>query len=360
MQAPRKAASLSQAIAFSLLLLAAPAGAEAKTPGPSASPAATSPGHAAKADLPDPAAIVDGEKISRAELEETFVRTMAAAGLNPADFSPEQQSVGYREILDQLIVEKLVTRKASNTEIEDAVVDEEIARIKKQFSGDEAFRAALAQQALTEATLREKVKSGLQTEKWMNAQLGNKTKVSDAEVEQLYSENKKDLQNQPERVHASHILFVAPEGAPDDVVAAKKELALAALARVTDKGEDFATVAKETSEAPGAGENGGDLGYFTKEAMVKEFADAAFAMKGGETSKQPVRTKFGWHVIKVHDRKEAGTVLLDEVKDQLRRYLEASKRHKAILGVIDNLRAEAKVDNKLPSPAGPTNATPEN
>jgi peptidyl-prolyl cis-trans isomerase C len=161
----------------------------------------------------------------------------------------------------------------------------------------------------------------------------------------------------PELVRASHILIRVPEDADEKTVAEKKKAADAALERVTSKKEDFTAVAKEVSEEPGAKESGGDLNFFPKDRMVPEFANAAFAMKKGEISKEPVRTKFGWHVIQVTDRKDSGTMPYDEVKGQVGAYLEGGKRREAVRNVIDTLRAEAKVENKLPeAPAAPAPA----
>ena len=93
--------------------------------------------------------------------------------------------------------------------------------------------------------------------------------------------------------------------------------------------------------------------------MVPEFADAAFAMKKGDISKEPVRTKFGWHIINVTDRKDAGSMPYDEVKGQVGSYLEGSKRRDVVRGIIESIRAEAKVDNKLPAaPSAPAPTAP--
>jgi hypothetical protein len=155
--------------------------------------------------------------------------------------------------------------------------------------------------------------------------VGDKTKVSEADARQWYDENKKEFEH-PELVRASHILIRVPKGADEKTVAEKKTLAQAALVRVTQNGEDFATVAKEVSEEPDAKQSGGDLKFFPKDRMVPEFANAAFAMKKGDVSNAPVLTTFGWHVIKVTDRKQAGIMPFDEVKDQVTSYLEGIKR----------------------------------
>jgi len=303
---------------------------------------------AEEATLPDPVAVVEGEKISRTDLQEAFNRAVASSGMNPADLTAAQKMEGYREILDQLIIDKLVSRKASSVEIKDADLDAEIAKAKSQFPDAAAFKAEMEKAGETESSFHDTVKRMLQQQKWMESQLGDKGKVGDADVKKFYDENKKEFEH-PELVRASHILILVPEGADEKTVAEKKKLAQAALVRVTEKKEDFTTVAKEVSEEPGAKQSGGDLNFFPKDRMVPEFANAAFAMKKGDVSTEVVRTKFGWHIIKVTDRKEAGMMPFDEVKVQVTSYLEGSKRRDAVRSVIDGLRADAKVDNKLPA-----------
>lgn len=306
----------------------------------------------ASSELPDPVAIVEGEKISRADLTNAFNNALGAAGISPDDLTPDQKMAGYREILDELIVDKLIARKASSVEITDAALDAEITRVKGQFPSEEVFKAEMARAGETETSFRDMVKRMLQQQTWMESQIGDKAKVSEADIKKFYDENKKEFEH-PELVRASHILIRVPEDADDATVAEKKKAADAALERVTKKKEDFTAVAKEVSEEPGASESGGDLNFFPKDRMVPEFADAAFAMKKDEVSKEPVRTKFGWHIINVTDRKPAGSMPYEEVKEQINDYLEGGKSREAVRGVIDNIRAEAKVENKLPpAPAG--------
>lgn len=308
---------------------------------------------AAAVELPDPVAIVEGEKISRADLQETFTGALASSGINADDLTADQKMAGYREILDELIVDKLISRKASSVDIKDADLEAEIARIKGQFPSEDAFKAEMTKAGENESTFRDNVKKMIQQQKWMEGQIGDKAAVSDADIKKFYDENKKEFEH-PEMVRASHILIRVPEDADEKVVAEKKKAAVAALERVTSKKEDFTAVAKEVSEEPGAKESGGDLNFFPKDRMVPEFANAAFAMKKGEISKEPVRTKFGWHVINVTDRKESGTMPYDEVKGQVGSYLEGGKRRDAVRNIIDTLRGEAKIDNKLPAaPAAP-------
>jgi peptidyl-prolyl cis-trans isomerase C len=310
----------------------------------------------AATELPDPVAVVEGEKISRADLEDTFNGALASSGINADDLTPDQKMAGYREILDELIVDKLISRKASTVEIKDADLEGEVGRIKGQFPSEDVFKSEMAKAGETDSSFRESVKKMMQQQQWMETQIGDKASVSDADIKKFYDENKKEFEH-PELVRASHILIRVPEDADEKTVAEKKKAADAALERVTSKKEDFTAVAKEVSEEPGAKESGGDLNFFPKDRMVPEFANAAFAMKKGEISKEPVRTKFGWHVIQVTDRKDSGTMPYDEVKGQVGAYLEGGKRREAVRNVIDTLRAEAKVENKLPeAPAAPAPA----
>src|SRR6266540_1280004 len=110
------------------------------------------------------------------------------------------------------------------------------------------------------------------------------------------------------------------------------------------KGADFATLAKEKSKDPGAAE-GGDLGYFTKDQMVPEFADVAFKMYPGQLS-NPVKTQFGWHVIKLEDKRTKQPPEFEKVKDQIEAYLV----RKAQTDFIAKLRQNAKVE-RLDKPA---------
>ena len=109
-------------------------------------------------------------------------------------------------------------------------------------------------------------------------------------------------------------------------------------------GADFATLAKQKSKDPGAAD-GGDLGYFTKDQMVPEFAEAAFKLDKGQIS-DPVKTQFGWHIIKIEDKRVKPTPTFDEVKGQLQNYV--ARRAQAEL--VANLRKSASIE-RLDKPA---------
>ena len=151
-----------------------------------------------------------------------------------------------------------------------------------------------------------------------------KDAASDEAMKKLYDETAKTIKPEDE-VRARHILV-------ENEADAKK-----AYDRVKG-GEDFAKVAKELSKDPGSSD-GGDLGWFTKDRMVKEFADAAFALKPGEVS-QPVKSQFGWHIIKLEERRQKAVPTFDQVKPQIADYLTRKAQQDLIL----KLRGDAKID----------------
>lgn len=325
----------------------------ASTPAPAAStPAATAtpsePAGSASVDLRDPVATVDGDKISKAQLDEAFDKAVQMTGVKASDLSPEQKLEGYRQILDELITEKLVNKAAAGITVPQSDVDAQIAKIKAQFPSDEDFSKQLAQVGQTPEQLSDTIKKMLQQQRWLEGQLAGKTEVTDEEAKKFYEENKTEFQ-QPETVKASHILFRVSKDDSEDVVNQKLKAAQGAETRAK-KGEDFTALAKELSEEPGAKESGGDLGFFPKDRMVPEFAEVAFTEKVGDIS-DPVRTQFGWHVIKVTDKKGAGTLPYDEVKEQLIGYLKNKKQEEAAQELLKSLRDSAKIENTLPPPA---------
>ena len=151
-----------------------------------------------------------------------------------------------------------------------------------------------------------------------------KTALTDEALQQTYNDAVKSMAGQ-EEVRARHILV---EG-EDEAKAILEQL---------KAGADFATLAKEKSKDPGAAE-GGDLGYFTKDQMVPEFADVAFKMYPGQLS-NPVKTQFGWHVIKVEDKRTRQPPEFEKVKDQIEAYLA----RKVQSDFIAKLRQSAKVE----------------
>lgn len=314
---------------------------------PAASPEPAATATPKPIELKDPVATVNGEKISKAELQDAFDNAVKMSGMDASQLTADQKLAGYQKLLDDLITERLLKAAAQDIKVTDDEATAEIEKIKKNFPTEDAFKQQLKQANQTEEKLQKLVKDGLQQRKWIESKVADQVAVTDADAEKFYKENVKQFE-QPDQVRASHILFLVPQGAPDDEVKKKEAAANAAYERAK-KGEDFTKLAKELTEEPNGKESGGDLNFFTKEQMVPEFANAAFGMKVGDISK-PVKTEFGYHVIKVTEKKPAGTVPLDEVKPQLVSYLKSQKQQAAVQELIGKLQSDAKIENSLPAP----------
>jgi peptidyl-prolyl cis-trans isomerase C len=166
-----------------------------------------------------------------------------------------------------------------------------------------------------------------------------KDAVTDAALRKVYDEAAKQIGDEQE-VRARHILV-------------ETEADAKALLAELKKGTDFAALAKQKSKDPGASE-GGDLGYFTKDQMVPEFAEVAFKLNKGQTS-DPVKTQFGWHIIKVEDKRKRDVPSFDQVKPQLESYLV----RKAQADYVSKLRESAKIERTGGGPTPPPGAPPK-
>ncbi len=164
-----------------------------------------------------------------------------------------------------------------------------------------------------------------------------KSAVTDEAMKKVYQEATKQIGDEQE-VHARHILFRVPDAA-DKKASEEAEAKVKATIERVKKGEDFATLAKELTEDPSGKQDGGDLGYFTKDQMVPEFAEAAFKLDKGQIS-DPIKTQFGWHVLRVEDKRKREAPAFDKVKDQLETYVV----RKAQVDLVAKLRAEAKIE----------------
>ena len=312
------------------------------------------------------AATVNGEAITNAEVEEAFARIAASRGM-PVTAVPTDQKAGVlKMILDDIINERLVTKASAAIKVEPAAVDAEFEKIlaaQEAKTGKkpslEDVKKDLAQAGMTLESLKENISKRLQQRLWMDEQIKDKAAVpTDPEAKDFYEKNPLHFE-QPETVRASHILFrLTQDASPEKVTATQKRAeAVVALA----KKEDFAKLAEELSEDPSAKGRGGDLSFFARKGqMVEPFAEAAFKLQKGEVSPEPVRTEFGYHIIKVTDRKAGGKQTFDEAKPQIVAFLSREKKKTAIDGVIAEMRSKAdvKINAAAPAPAQSTLVKP--
>lgn len=290
--------------------------------------------------LPDPVAKVNGVPIRAAELQKAlnaFNKSPSAAQV-PAGKEGEVQ----RFLLNQMIGGELMYQVAKNTPFKDqqAQLEAALGKLKQRFKSDEEYRTALKQQAMTDQELRELLRRNLVIENHIEQVIAPKQTVSDAEVKEFYDKNPETF-TQPEQARASHILITVPAGASD----ADKQKARATaegLLKQLQGGADFAKLAQENSGCPSS-KQGGDLGFFGKGQMVKPFEEAAWALQPGGLS-GVVETQFGYHIIKLIEKKPAAQVPFVEVKQKIADSIKRRKVTEATKTTLDEATKKAKIE----------------
>jgi peptidyl-prolyl cis-trans isomerase C len=287
-----------------LTLLAAsllfPLAAAAQAPAPSPAPA----------QIEDPVlARVDGEPIRQSDVLATAAEVLPQdmRGMPPAMLMQVLPAEIRRQLLDRTITERALVGAARAAGLDK---DEEIRRRIRRAEEQELQQAILTR----EVTVA----------------------VTDDAVRARYDQDA-SRRGGEEEVHARHILLQSEADAR------------AALAEVNRPGTDFAEVAKRRSRDPGA-RDGGDLGFFKRADMVPEFAEAAFALQPGQISPAPVRSPFGWHIIKVEARRAAPAPSFEESRTELRQKLMEEQ----VEAVVTRIRNAARVERVEPAAPAPS------
>src|SRR5262249_42661514 len=204
----------------------------------------------------------------------------------------------------------------------------------------EAFEKALKDRGMTVDSLKSDARTDLSVNKVMDGAVANIPGPTDAEAKDFYEKNP-DKFKEDEQVRASHILVRVDPNA-DAKMKARAKAEIDSVLKQAKSGADFAQLAQQHSQ-DGSAAQGGDVGYFPKGQMVPEFDQAAFALPVGQVS-GVVTTQFGYHVIKVTDRKPARTIPLDEAMPRIKGYLEQQKKQKAAETFIDGLKKKSKIE----------------
>jgi len=234
-----------------------------------------------------------------------------------------------KNILNQLIDYELLYQQAQKekVKISNDEINLEIDKIKDNFSTPEEFDEALKINKITLAQLKEDIKRQLMINRVLE-EAKSQVIISDEELLEYYNENKESFL-EPEQVHARHILLETEEEANNLLLLLKEGLT------------DFAELAKEKSIGPSA-PSGGDLGFFARGQMVKEFEDAAFSLEPGEIS-DVVQTQFGYHIIKCEEKKEEHSPTFEEAKERISNTLRSQRENEAISALISKLKEEAVI-----------------
>lgn len=241
-------------------------------------------------------ATVDGEKITKADIMMVLQ--------DPRINFDQLPKPAQKQVLEQIINKKLLAKKALADGIEK---NKEFKETLKKMKEDLAFQI----------WQRDQVKS---------------IKITEAEIKDFYEKNKANFVV-PARLTAKHILVKTEQEAKDIIKL---------LDKASKKEAKFIELAKSKSTGP-SGPNGGDLGTFNENQMVPEFAAAAKALNKNSYSKKPVKTKFGYHVIYLNDKKEGKSLSFNEVKGNISQMLTGNKYNKQVKVLADKLREKAKI-----------------
>jgi peptidyl-prolyl cis-trans isomerase C len=290
--------------------------------------------------IPDVLARVNGEKIERWEFDNAVKRMEARAG---GPVPPDKRDEVLRGVLDQLVAYHLLAQesRARKIAVPDADVDARIAEIRKGFPTEEAFKQGIAAQGLTLDQLKAQAKTSLEVAKVIDTEVNSKIAVQDPEVKTFYDSNLERFK-QGDSVHAAHILIGMPQN-PTPEQKAEARTKAAAVLKTVKAGGDFATLARASSSDSGSAQNGGDLGFFPKGQMTPAFEEAAFKLKPGTTSAL-VETPFGFHIIKVIERRGPRTAPFGEVSGQIKDFLTQGQREQKLEQFVEQVKAKGKVE----------------
>ena len=292
------------------------------------------------AQIPDVLAHVNGEDVTKADLDRAVQALEARAG---GPVPAEQRDQVVRGVLDQLIGYKVLVQetRARKVAVPDADVDARIGQIRGQFPSEAEFTQMLTQRNLTLEQVKSDARQDMAIAKLIEDEIASKVAVKPEQVTDFYAKNP-DQFKQGESVRASHILISVPKGADAATKAQARDKAEQVLKEVKGGG-DFAALAKQHSADPGSAAKGGDLGFFQQGQMVGPFNDAAFSLAPGAIS-DLVETDFGFHIIKVAEKKEGRTIPLEEVRPQVEQYLERLNRQEQTETFVHGLKAKGKIE----------------
>jgi|Deesub1362B_J571_1020462.scaffolds.fasta_scaffold07600_3 peptidyl-prolyl cis-trans isomerase C len=292
--------------------------------------------------VPDVVARVNGKPISGEAYSTLYKqREMDRMGTGMAG-EPVSPEAMKRATLDQLIVVELLTQRADEIQlhVEPQDVEQRLKKIEERVGGKEKLEEALKARGLTLQRYRKDVEKSLRIQRLFDQEVLSKVKVEPGEVREFYEANPQYFQV-PEEVRVRHIIVRFPSNATDQQKKEALKVIQEAAKRIRN-GESFEEVAKEISQ-DGSAPRGGDLGYFPRGKMVPEFEKVAFSLEKGKVS-EPIETRFGYHLVKVVDKRPAHLVPFEEAKSKIESYLKRKKGQDAVRAYVEDLKSKAKIE----------------
>lgn len=266
-------------------------------------------------------------------------------------------------VINELIIKNLLSQEIDKRKIKvsDKDVAKTVEKLSKEIGGVKKLEKVLKKNKIKMEDFEETVRNDIKMKKLVESLAI--TKVSNNEVKKFYDKNKEEKFTAPDQVRAQHILISASEEDIKDRIESEnpkvsetelnqkvesemanlKAKATKILKEAKAKPEKFDELAKKYSEDFSSAKKGGDLGFFKEGDMVKPFSEAAFSLKP-DTISEVVKTQFGYHIIKVTDRKKAGITPYNEVEADIKKYLEDQNKVKVLQKFVDGLKNTAKIE----------------
>jgi peptidyl-prolyl cis-trans isomerase C len=325
----------------------APAPDATATPAPAdaSAPSAADTTAAAPAERPritGPVAKVNDVEIASSVFYEELDKITARGAQIPADRVARIEQNILKRLIEQELINQAV--KAAGVVVPEEDMKKGFDEYKQRFQSEEQFENYLKHGRVTKESIEQRIRERRSLELLLEKK--GDMAVTDAEAQDFYAKNER-FYTEKAGIRASHILIKLPENpTPEDDKKAMEKVKQAQ--ERLKKGEAFDKVATEMSEGPAANK-GGDLGFFSQGRMVKEFEDVAFKMKVNEVS-EPVKTRFGYHIIKLMERREDRKKTFEEVKEQIVKSLQNKKFFTERRKLLADLEKAAKIEKFIAEP----------
>ncbi|MDQ3069835.1 MAG: peptidylprolyl isomerase, partial [Acidobacteriota bacterium] len=290
--------------------------------------------------LPSLVARVNGEEITRADLERSIrgVETQLNQKM-PAD----KRDGVVRGVLERLINYRLLLQeaKARGIEVPQSEIDAQLIALARQFPSQQALEQALIVRGVTVDMLREDARRDLRVAKLVKDEAGKDVSVPAADVRKFYDANLERFR-ESESAQASHV-FVRVDPAADQKTKSAMKVRAESIMRLAKRGDDFAGLARNYSDDRATGNRGGDLGSFSKGTAPKEFDDVVFALNPGDVGGL-AQTQDGFHIIKVVGRKPSRIKPFEAVQMELATFLLRELQDRLTIQLINRLKAKGKIE----------------
>jgi parvulin-like peptidyl-prolyl isomerase len=279
-------------------------------------------------------ALVHGHGIYQADIDRTLTESHYPAGAE----HHEETNAERQSALTDLIANAALQSRAERERISRADVKRELNLLRSQFRDRKTWGQALHESDLLTLSLWLTLRNNLASQRWISNRVARQLDVTEDKCRRFYESHPENF-FVPERLRASHLFLAAPPETAPEIVEIKRTTIEALSVRLVG-GEDFARLAAENSEDEATKLHGGDLGYFSATRMPPDFVEAALKLHPGEISK-PIRTRLGFHILKLIDVQQAWQKTFDEARSDIAIELANQKRAAAIQQLIVDLSSQA-------------------